>query len=119
MREEVDSEIPKPRKRDFRMPRRERLESVVNLRSIARADLVDTIHDAVETDADDTLRNDRVTHGEEMRTQAADGFFEDHLEARAGGEAVQQAEDAGRQVGERFEPDLSEEDGAYGDEPAD
>lgn len=81
--------------------------------------MIDAVQDAVETDADNALWNDGFTYGEEMWTEPSDGLFENHLEARAGAEAVEETENARGHVGERFEPYLSQYDNADWDDAAD
>lgn len=110
VREQVQCQIAHAREGDLRVARREALHGVVDPRIVARADVVDGVHEAVEAFAPHPRRYHGLADRQEMRAQAADGFLDDDLEAGPCDEAVQEAQDRRRAVGEGLYPELGEDD---------
>ena len=120
---QIQSQKNKTRKRSSRVARRHRLERVVDLIRVARADIlciinlgetlrrVSSLGDARVGRARDVGLADR----QEMRAQAADQPLDEDLENGGGDQRVQQAQDAVVDVPEGANADLHAQDDEDGD----
>ena len=119
LRVEVEGEIEETRPCCCRVPGGHRLECVVNLVFVSRADGT-VVHEVREPNATARARRDAgLANSKEVRAEATDKPFDEDLEGGSGDQALEQAHGRGEEVVHAASADLEEDEEDEGDEEGD